>query len=353
MNETVQLLQAVQTAWLVHARHTFPREAWDGDRSHTWTLIQTKEDYISFLMKCQENLSPAHTSLYPSMIPESGFAQPFADSIIFEVDGPLERNYADMRRLYAFLKLRYNSEPRIYFSGNRSFHVFADFMPIVKDEPLAVLFEFAKQAGKALGMEFDWQMYTSPRKLSRVPYTIHEKSARVCVPVLPFWSLQEIITESSRPQTYTPLTIRTSGKLEEALLGLNVKPRPKSHKKAEGKGGPSTGWIENLLGRPLGDGRHRVLWHVLAPYLVSVKGLPVAKAEAVLLEYFLKCDKVRPLQPSAYSFKRLIRYYLKLAERDGYPPWRLQTIERLDPQLFLTLKEAGVISNQDEVEKDG
>jgi len=270
------------------------------------------------------------------MIPETAFAHPFIDLILFEVDGPVEKNYSDMRRLYSFMKLKYNCEPRVYFSGNRSFHFFVDFVPIVKEDPLYTLQVFAKKVSKELNVEFDWQIYSSVRKLSRVPLTIHEKTIRYCVPVLPFWSLEEILKESSQPQRFVPLEIRTSERLKEALLAV----RERKHRSARPQGkGSSLSWIEQLLQHPVEDGRHRLLWHVLAPYLINVKKLSPDQAEKVLQEYFEKCNAVRSLEPSSYSFKRLIRYYLKSAEKHGYPPWRLETIERQDPQLAQTVKE--------------
>ena len=270
------------------------------------------------------------------MIPDSGYAHAFIDSILFEVDGPIEKNYGDMRRLYSFMKLKYNCEPRVYFSGNRSFHFFVDFVPIVKEDPLYTLQTFAKKVSKELNVEFDWQIYSSARKLSRVPLTIHEKTIRYCVPVLPFWSLEEILKESSQPQRLVQLEIKTSGRLKEALLAV----RERKHRSARLQGkGSSLSWIEQLLQRPVKDGRHRLLWHVLAPYLINVRKLSADQAERVLQEYFDKCNAVRRLEPSSHSFKRLIRYYLRVAEKDGYPPWRLETIERLDPQLAQTVKE--------------
>jgi hypothetical protein len=295
-----------------------------------------RDEYFSILSSCRENFDPAHTSLYPSMIPDSGYAHAFIDSILFEVDGPVEKNYGDTRRLYSFMKLKYNCEPRVYFSGNRSFHFFVDFVPIVKEDPLYTLQVFAKKVSKELNVEFDWQIYSSIRKLSRVPLTIHEKTIRYCVPVLPFWRLEEILKESSQPKRLIQLEIKTSERLKEALLAV----RERKHRSARPQGkGSSLSWIEQLLQHPVEDGRHRLLWHVLAPYLINVKKLSPDQAEKVLQEYFEKCNAVRSLEPSSYSFKRLIRYYLKSAEKHGYPPWRLETIERQDPQLAQIVKE--------------
>ena len=341
-------------AWRAHAWDGFPREMWNGSRFSKWELAETKEEYLQFVGRQLEASEPCHTSINPGLSPavKEKFARPWASKLLFELDEPMDHSYADMRKLYAFLKLRYGSEPRIYFSGHRSFHVFVDFMPMDLEEPVETLMTMAQTVAKGLSTNFDLNVF-SERHLSRVPFTHHEKTARLCVPISPFWTLDEIVKESTRPQRFEPVKVSFSLRMVKRLreIDTEIAGRPKPGHAA--KGGLSTGWIEKLFDNPLGDGRHRALWHILAPYVVNIKKLPLDQAEAVLLEYFLKCDKVRPLQPSAYSFKRLIRYYLKLAERDGYPPWRLDTIRRQDPQLYDILQGAGVISNQDEVGKDG
>lgn len=269
------------------------------------------------------------------------------------MDYPLAESYGQMRRLYSYLRLKFDAQPRIYYSGNRSFHVFSDFSPLDLDEPVEASRAIAKEIGKELFMDFDMNVF-SERHLSRVPYTINEKTARSCVPVSPFWTLDGIVKESSRPQRYEPIEISfvlgLMGRLKAIDTELAGKPRLEH---TFSGGSASTEWIERLLAHPIEDGRHRALWHVLAPYLVNVKRQPFDQAEALLEDYFQKCGDIRTLQPSTSSFKRLIHYYLKVAEKDGYPPWKLETIEKQDPQLFDILKEAGVVEEPDGSSKEG
>jgi len=346
----------VTEAWSAHAWDGFPRELWNGSRFSKWELAETKEGYLSFVRGQHRSFEPCHTSVNIGLGPVLGprYAYPWISKLLFELDDPLERNYSHMRRFYSYLKLKRWAEPRIYFSGNRSFHIYVDFPPVDLREPVEAPRALAKRIEKELGLTcLDYNVF-SERHLSRVPYTVHEKTARLCVPVSPFWSLSDILKESSRPQRFEPIRISFNHlmmrELREVDAELAEKPKPRDDPK---KGQAPTGWIEGLLHHPLGDGRHRVLWHILTPYLINVKGLPIDRAEAILDEYFLRCGEVRPLQPSAHSFKRLIHYHLRLAERDGYPPWRLSTIERLDPQLFLILREAGVVEDKGSFEKKG
>lgn len=75
-----------------------------------------------------------------------------------------------------------------------------------------------------------------------------------------------------------------------------------------------------------------------------MKKLPIEQAEGELREYFSECAGLQRLNPSGSPFYRLIHYYLKLAEKDGYPPWRLLTIARNDPQLYELVTKASTLS---------
>lgn len=350
--------QNYQAAWLRHAYDGFPREFWDGGRSHKWQTIESRDAYLAALIAQREDFGPGHTSVNIGLGPvlSAKYVRPWINKIFLELDGSGGRPdvaYPEMRRLYSHLRLRYDAEPRIYFSGHRSFHVFVDFTPLALSEPVEAQREFAERCVKELNLKcLDLQVFAE-RKLSRIPYTLHEDTALNCIPISPFWSLQEIRAEASKPARFEPIRISFTERVAADLRGIDatLSSRPKPRRIA--KGTTSAKWIDKLLNHPIGDGRHRALWHVFSPYLVNVRRVPFDQAETVLEEYLRKCGEVTPLHPSPYAFKRLTRYYLKLAERDGYPPWKLRTIEKLDPQLFDILKEAGVVEEPNEPSKEG
>jgi hypothetical protein len=336
--------QDYRSSWLRHAYDGFPREVWDGDRSNRWQLIGSREEFLSFLRKQRDNFGPAHTSINIGLGSVLGplYASPWIDKVLLELDGPggsPDAAYPEMRRLYSHLKLRLDAEPRVYFSGRRSFHVFVDFSPLPLDNPVEAQRGFAQLLVKGLGLKcLDLQVFAG-RKLSRVPHTLNEKTCDFCVPISPLWNLGEIRAESRKPQRFEPIMVcfseRVAFRLREVDAELSSRPKPRPMKSK----GVSYGWIESLLKRPLEDGRHRALWHVLAPYLVNVKKLAPDQAEFELRAYFVKCGGVRPLQPSSSSFLGLIRYYVRLAQKDGYGPWRIDTVLKNDPQLYGLVKE--------------
>lgn len=57
-----------------------------------------------------------------------------------------------------------------------------------------------------------------------------------------------------------------------------------------------------------------MLFRVLAPYLITVKGLDYDKAYSVLEQWLDKCNDVKRLEPDWTSFRYRISYCLDIAE---------------------------------------
>jgi len=329
----------IEDAWLRHAYDGYPREVWDESRFRKWRQVKSKEEYLSFLREQRNTSGPAHTSINVALGPvlSSRYARPWINKVLLELDGSGGRPdtaYQEMRRLYSHLRLKFDSEPRVYYSGHRSFHVFVDFTPLPLDNPVEAQRELAQRIAKKLDLKgLDLQVF-GERKLSRIPQTLHEDTCCYCIPISPFWNLSEIRAESRRPDRFEPVRVTFGERVAKELRRIDVEISSKPKSEVTTNGSASTGWIEKLFQHPVSDGRHRLLWHVLAPYYVNVKKLPIEQSESELREYFSRCAELQRLSPSTSSFYRQIRYYLKLAERDGYPPWRLETIQKNDPQLY-------------------
>ena len=330
-----------ESAWLTHAYDGFPREVWNGDNTSKWKTVKTREEYLAILRDQHDNFSPGHTSINIAFTP--GFdatKKPWINKLLIELDGHgrLEESaYPEMRKLYSHLESKHSAEPRIYYSGNRSFHVFVDFAPLTLREPREAQVEFVRRIQEELRLQcIDYQVYTK-RKLSRIPYTMHEKTALHCVPIDPMWSLWKIKQEALRPRGQKIL-IRPADKFAAALsICDHTYERPIY---AKTKTVQSAEWIEKLLRSPVVDGRHRLLWLVLAPYVVNVKALDVGSGEERLRGYYDQCHLLNRLQPSRSSFFRVIRYYVSRAAREGYRPARLETIQAKDPGLYQIIKQA-------------
>jgi Primase X len=86
-------------------------------------------------------------------------------------------------------------------------------------------------------------------------------------------------------------------------------------------------YVEDLLAHPVSDGRHRLTWLVLAPYLVNVKKLDDEQA----------IEKIRAFVAAAgetSAMRRFIEYNVKRARRNGLLPPTFATLKTEHPDLY-------------------
>jgi Primase X len=67
------------------------------------------------------------------------------------------------------------------------------------------------------------------------------------------------------------------------------------------------GWVDQLLKTGIEDGRKNLIYWVLAPYLISVKGMDFDDAYHTIESWLEKCDEIRSLDPSWDSFRYRMR----------------------------------------------
>ncbi|MBS7612537.1 DNA primase noncatalytic subunit PriX [Candidatus Bathyarchaeota archaeon] len=101
-------------------------------------------------------------------------------------------------------------------------------------------------------------------------------------------------------------------------------------------------WIEELLKHPVDDGRHRLLWLVVAPYLVNVKGVPVSEAEKIAYDWLVECCRRKKVEG---DLRRLAKYYVNYASRRRLKPLSFQTLKSQYPELFEIVENALKSSN--------
>lgn len=89
-------------------------------------------------------------------------------------------------------------------------------------------------------------------------------------------------------------------------------------------------YVEDLLKHPVSDGRHRLVWLVLAPYLVNVK--KVEDEEAI--------EKIRAFVAVAgetSDLKRFVEYNVRRARRNGLMPPTFSTLKSEHPDIYALL----------------
>ena len=119
------------------------------------------------------------------------------------------------------------------------------------------------------------------------------------------------------------------GAFPKQLLGVKGEviqyvpsPRPKTNK--------GYLYVEDLLAHPVSDGRHRLVWLVLAPYLVNVKKLDDETA----------IEKIRAFVAAAgetSAMRRFVEYNVRRARRNGLLPPTFATLKAEHPDIFFLL----------------
>jgi len=61
-------------------------------------------------------------------------------------------------------------------------------------------------------------------------------------------------------------------------------------------------WIDILLDTPVPDGRHRLIEHVLAPYLINMRNLELGKAKQIVEEWVERCETYGPARGNINAF---------------------------------------------------
>ncbi len=328
--------------WSLFAKDDYPREVRSVAK---WITVKTNEEYLGFVKQQFENRLPAHTSIFPASTPRA-YACFWIDVFPIELDPKriYPEGYWGMRTVVEYLEKEYSAKPRVYFSGNRSFHVYADFLTLIVDRPMERLKALTSRIATESRVRFiDYQIYTE-RHLIRIPYTINEKSQHLAIGIDPSWDMEKIAKYSIKgPEEFPIRRIEYSNEIRKAVKEIKLRePETRGSYRASSSGS-SVEWIERLLQHPIPDGRHRILWHVIAPYLMNVKGLDLDQAFEVARDYFMKCNQLNPLSPSVSQFERTVRYHLKYAQSKQSKPQKLETIRERDPQLYELIK--GAIGN--------
>ncbi|MDG6902396.1 MAG: DNA primase noncatalytic subunit PriX [Nitrososphaerota archaeon] len=86
-------------------------------------------------------------------------------------------------------------------------------------------------------------------------------------------------------------------------------------------------YVETLLEHPVSDGRHRITWMILAPYLVNVKKLDDEQA----------IERIRRFVQAAgetSAMRRFIEYNVRRARRNGLLPPTFSTLKTEHPDIY-------------------
>jgi hypothetical protein len=119
--------------------------------------------------------------------------------------------------------------------------------------------------------------------------------------------------------------------LVDEFRPLIPRPPPRQHAQFD--------YIKRLLEHPITDGRHRVIWLILAPYFTTVRGLDETSATEAVLSYI-----------GDARYKQFIRYNVRRAMKSGLFPLSEQSIRERHPDISAVLPK-GVLTVSEERQK--
>jgi hypothetical protein len=112
---------------------------------------------------------------------------------------------------------------------------------------------------------------------------------------------------------------RQLGDVKAEVIKYAPSPKPKTNKGYR--------YVDDLLAHPVADGRHRLTWLVLAPYLVNVKKLEDETA----------IEKIRAFVAAAgetSAMRRFIEYNVRRARRNGLLPPTFSKLKSEHPDIY-------------------
>jgi hypothetical protein len=97
-------------------------------------------------------------------------------------------------------------------------------------------------------------------------------------------------------------------------------------------------WIENLLQTPISDYRKLAIWHILAPYLLNIRGLSPDEVHGIVREWLDKCSQLRRL-----DFNPSYRIKSVLNNSKGFLPTSCEKLKTENQGFYNLLQENGVL----------
>lgn len=205
-------IEHITDEWVSHVKDRFPRELF------TWREVIVSD--VLFIKRIRENFSrfDVFTSVYPTDLREKRII----DTLFFDLDDSnLEVAHRRMEILVRHSINRLDYEPRVYFSGKKGFHFHFDFESLELKTDLKKL---AKKFVEFLDLPkvpLDTHVTGDIQRIDRVPFTIHTKSRRLCIPIDPKWTLKKIKSESKRCNVEKRVEIIENGEVRKLIEEFN------------------------------------------------------------------------------------------------------------------------------------
>jgi hypothetical protein len=154
-------------------------------KNNSRVFIDSHEPFMEYVEWCKAKRSPCWMSVQPFKARNQVFT---VEKLFFDFDGSLAKAWKEASTFALHLKQYYKVEPLVLFSGCKGYAVYVWLANQQHFEDGKQAKMFYKTAQKLLlkGCKFetlDPQPIGDVKRVSRVPYTVHEKSGSPCVPL--------------------------------------------------------------------------------------------------------------------------------------------------------------------------
>lgn len=279
-------------------------------------FIPDTETFLPFLSDCSRSRLPC----YMSVQRYSGINTPCTlEKLFFDFDckNNPEKAITEAQDFAEKIKRFYGAKPLLVFSGAKGCHVYLwvhglEFLPahipLVKEAYRRLQLKVLK------GFHYetvDPQPLGDLARLARVPYTLHEKSGRLCEPL----TVAQDLEEYRRNGLPGPLLKTT---LQEAKLALQAleerKTRVTPFRGATGVRRQVRALIEKAQRGVRLEHQERL---AIVCELISA-----GKSDGEIVQVFLAQDDFNESKT---------RYFVEHARKRGYQPFRLKTLQEASP----------------------
>ena len=292
-------------------------------KDHGREFIERSEELEFYVQYCRENKAPAYMSVQPFSARDQVYG---LENLFFDFDckEDLGRAWKDAKTFAEAVATYYKAKPFITFSGHKGYHVYVFlertvYFQLWHTEFIKEVYEkLQRKVLKGLNLEtLDQAIVGDIKRLARVPFSVHEKTGKQCVPVdLEGKNIQVKSLEPFRKQGLDT-------KLIEVVCREIVYEKKWAEIRAErkrtwkpSKNGAIRPCIEASLSLPLHTGSgHKMRIAIATEYLH--KGASVDQ----VVELF------RPQVDFGDGNKT--RYYVVDIAKKGYKPFKCETIRGL------------------------
>ncbi|TVP40182.1 DNA primase noncatalytic subunit PriX [Candidatus Nitrosocosmicus arcticus] len=324
----------------------FPRSIMTA-RTNGQVFVDSEDEMMKYFTEanfvdCRINGYPAHNEsemnqLYPSFI--------FIDldlSLCSTCKYPIRKLDYILKQTLKKIKEEIDGQSTVLWTGG-GYHIYQPIKIVTKNQekqPLETfkeLEEFAPFTGNDLTTEFIRfaENYLTDGKgdskhnpsinscLIRIPETINSKYNEK-VKIIQKWDDIEALAN--------PLVLH----FLDHLIQLKIENEELKKRKQNSdsiRNSNKIAWIDKLLETPIADYRYYCLWHILIPYLVTIKSLSEHEVVSILTEWLDRCNKVNKIR---WKYPQRIMEQLRYDK--GYPPISLENLKKENLDLYNLLK---------------